>query len=138
MVDPRYPVVMIGGVPVVDAPQALHADSAESFRTLLLHAADRGHGTVVVNMAGTRFCDPAAMVVLAWAHGHAVAKGGQLLMVIPASAAVLRAFALAGIDRLIPNFTHLNEALDQAQAVVPRPLQRPVTSSADVGLPEAQ
>ena len=60
---------MIGGIPVVDAPQGIHADNAESFRQLLLHAAERGQGTVVVNMAGTRFCDAAGMVVLAWPTG---------------------------------------------------------------------
>jgi hypothetical protein len=61
------------------------------------------------------------VAVLAWVHGRAVAKGGDLLLVIPASGAVLRVFALAGIDRLIPSFADLNQALKQAHAVVPRP-----------------
>lgn len=55
-------------------------------------------------------------------------------MVVPASAAVLRVFALAGIDRLVPNFANLNEALEQAQAVVPRPLHRYPLPPPDAGL----
>ena len=55
-------------------------------------------------MAGTRICDPPGVAVLAWAHGYAVAKGSDLLLVTPPSTAVLGVFALAGIDRLIPGF----------------------------------
>ena len=33
--------------------------NAEAFRKILLHAADCEHATVVVNMAGTQFCDSA-------------------------------------------------------------------------------
>jgi anti-sigma B factor antagonist len=116
---------MIGGVPVVDAPPEIDAYSAECFRKILLQAFC-GHPTVVVNMTGTRFCDSAGMHVLVGAHMRAVAKGGELLLVIPASAFVLRVFALTAIDRLIPSFADLNEALEQAHAVVPRP---PATAS---------
>jgi anti-anti-sigma factor len=136
MADPRQPVVMIGGVPVVDAPHEIDADNAEGFDKLLLHAACCGHGTVVVNLAGTRFCDSSGVRVLARAHERAMAEGGELLMVIPASAFVLRVFALTGLDRLIPNFADLHEALEQGQAVIPRPLQRPATPSPDAGLPD--
>jgi anti-anti-sigma factor len=138
MADPRYPVVMIGGVPVVAAPQEIDAANAESFRKILLYAADHVHATVVVvNVTGTRFCDSAGAAVLAWTHGYAVARGGDLLLVAPASAAVLRVFALTGIDRLIPNFADLQEALEDAQAVVPRPLRRRATPSGELGSPDA-
>jgi anti-anti-sigma regulatory factor len=40
------------------------------------------------------------------------AEGGQLLLVIPAPA-VLRVFALTAMDRMIPNFTSLDQALAQ-------------------------
>jgi hypothetical protein len=58
-------------------------------------------------------------------------------VVIPASTFVLRVLALAGIDRLIPNFADLDEALEQARAVVPRPRQRPAMPSAEARLPDA-
>lgn len=129
--------MMIGGVPVVEAPPEIDAANADSFRKMLLDAADRGHGTVVVNMTGTRFCDSSGIGVLVGAHKRAVAKGGQLLLVIPATTFVLRMFAMAGIDQVIPNFADLHEALEKAQAVIPRPLQRPATPSPDAGLPDA-
>ena len=44
------------------------------------------------------------------------AEGGELLLVICA-AAVLRIFALTGIDRLIPNFPDLDQALAPTSVV---------------------
>ena len=135
MADPRYPVVVIGGVPVVDAPQELDGENAESFRKVLLHASGRAQA-VVVNMTSTQFCDSAGVSVVAWAHGHAEARGAELLLVIPADAAVVRVFALTGLDRLIPIFAGLNEALEQAHAVIPRPLRRRDEHSAEAGVPD--
>jgi anti-anti-sigma regulatory factor len=59
------------------------------------------------------------LVPLVSAHQRAVAKGGELLLVIPASAAVRRVFELAGIDFLIPSFADLNQAMQQAHAALP-------------------
>ena len=127
---------MIGGVPVVETPQEIDVSNAGSFRTMFSHAACGRHPAVVVNMTGTRFCDSSGVNALVWAHKQAVAEGGELLVVRPASAAALRVFAITGLDRLIPHFANLNEALEQAHAVVPRPLQRPATPSADAGIPD--
>jgi anti-sigma B factor antagonist len=123
MADPTYPFVMIGGVPVVTAPLEIDAANAGCFQEMLLRAASCRGARVVVNMTGTRFCDSAGVRVLVRAHERAMTHGGELLLVIPASA-VLRVFALTGIARVIRHFAGLNEALAQAQAVVPRPLQR--------------
>ena len=41
--------------------------------------------------------------------------GGELLLVLSASH-VLRVFAITGIDRMIPNFTSLDQALAQTSA----------------------
>ena len=49
------------------------------------------------------------------AHKRAQAEGGEVLLVIP-DAAVLRVFALTAMDRVIPNFASLPEALAQAHA----------------------
>jgi anti-anti-sigma regulatory factor len=46
-------------------------------------------------------------------HKHAEADGGELLLVA-AKAAVLRVFTITGVDRLIPNFTSLEDALAHA------------------------
>jgi anti-anti-sigma factor len=106
------------------------------FRKMLLHAACRGHATVVVNMAAAWFCDSSALCVLARAHERAVSAGAQLLLVIPADHAVLRVFALTGIDQLIPRFADLSEALEQAHAVVSRRLQRHDEPAAEATLPD--
>jgi STAS domain len=58
----------------------------------------------------TRFCDASGLHALLAAHKRAHAEGVELLLVIP-SAAVLRVLAVTGIDRVIPNFTSLDEAL---------------------------
>jgi anti-sigma B factor antagonist len=126
MADLRCPFVMIGGIPVVNAPLELDAASAGGFQKMLLQAASCRQATVVVNMTSTRFCDSAGVRVLVRAHARAVTKDGELLLVIPANA-VLRVFAITGITRVIRHFADLNEALAQAQAVVPRPLQRRAT-----------
>ena len=61
-------------------------------------------------MSGTQFCDSAGLSVLIRAHKRAQAEGGELLLVVPATS-VLRIFALTGIDRMIPNFSSLEDAL---------------------------
>jgi anti-anti-sigma factor len=108
-------------VPVVAAPEEIDASNANWLRAALLEAAARGHATFVVDMTRTRFCDSAGLGVLVRAHNRAQAEGGELRLVIPASAFVLRVFALTGIDRVIPNFPGLDEALEPAPAAAPRP-----------------
>ena len=49
------------------------------------------------------------------AHKRAQAEGGELLLAIAATP-VLRVLALTSIDRMIPNFTSLGEALAQTSA----------------------
>ena len=120
----RYPIEMVNGVPVVAAPGEIDISNADWLDAVLREAAARGHATFVVDMTGTQFCASAGLSVLVRAHKRALADGGELRLVIPASAAVLRVFALTGIDRLIPNFTDLQEALEPAPAAAPRPGRR--------------
>ena len=83
----RYPIEMVKGVPVVVAPQEIDAHNADCLRAVLLQAAARGHATFVVDMTGTQFCASAGLSVLVRAHKRALADGGELRLVIPASAA---------------------------------------------------
>ena len=121
MTGVRYPIEMVNGVPVVAAPAEIDVTNADWLRAVLLEAACRGHGTFVVDMTGTQFCASAGVGVLVRAHNWALAEGGELRLVIPASASVLRVFALIGIDQVIPNFTDLDEALEPVPAAAPRP-----------------
>jgi len=109
MPDGSFPVEIVKGMPVVAAPEEIDITNAEALRAALLQAAN-GHGTLVVDMTRTQFCDSSGLHALIAAHKRAEAEGREVLLVIPSST-VLRVFALTGMDRVIPNFTSLAEAL---------------------------
>jgi anti-anti-sigma factor len=116
MPEASFPVEMAGGVPVVAAPEEIDITNAAGLRAALLQAAVHGNGTLVVDMSQTQFCDSSGLNVLVRAHKQAQAEGREVLLVIT-GAAVLRIFAVTGIDHLIPNFPSLEEALAQAPTV---------------------
>jgi hypothetical protein len=66
----------------------------------------------MADMTRTQFCDSSGLHTLLAAHKRAQAEGGELLLAI-AAAPVLRVLAITSIDRMIPNFTTLDEALAQ-------------------------
>ena len=126
MPEASFPVEMVGGVPVVATPVEIDISNSAALRAALLEAAAHGNGTLVVDMSRTQFCDSAGLNVLVRAHKRAEAQGGEVLLVISRDA-VLRIFAVTGIDRLIPNFASLEEAMrflrrtgDFAAAALPR------------------
>ena len=116
MTTVRYPIEIVRHMPVVTAPAEIDVTNADWLQAVLLQAHYVGHATFVVDMTGTQFCASAGVAVLAQAHNRALAQGGELRLVIPASAMVLRIFALTGIDQVIPNFADLDEALQPAPA----------------------
>jgi anti-sigma B factor antagonist len=107
---------MVNGVPVVAAPAEIDISNADWLQAVLQEAAARGHARFVLDMTGTQFCASSGVGVLVQAHKRALAEGGELRLVNPASAAVLHVFAITGIDRVIPNFTGLDAALAPAPA----------------------
>ena len=117
MQDGRFPLEMIDGVPVVAAPEEIDITNAPELRSALLEAAaaTNGHGTVVADLSRTQFCDSSGLHTLLAAHKRATAAGGDVLLVISGNA-VLRVFTITGVDRIIPNFTSLEEALAQTSA----------------------
>ena len=115
MPEDRFPVAVVGGVPVLAAPEEIDITNAEALRSALFTAAAGGNGTLVVDMTQTRFCDSSGLHTLIAAHKRAEAAGREVLLVIP-STTVLRVFALTGMDRVIPTFTSRAEALAQAPA----------------------
>jgi anti-sigma B factor antagonist len=115
MHDGRFSFEMVNGVPVVAAPEEIDITNAAELRSALLEAAALGHRTVVADLSRTRFCDSSGLHTLLAAHKRATAEGGEMLLVIVGTA-VLRVFALTCVDRIIPNFTTLEEALAQTSA----------------------
>lgn len=115
MPDGSFPVEIVKGMPVVAAPEDIDITNAGALRAALLNAAANGHDRLVVDMTRTQFCDSSGLHTLIAAHKRAETEGREVLLVIP-STTVLRVFALTGMDRVIPNFTSLPEALAQTVA----------------------
>jgi anti-sigma B factor antagonist len=122
MREDSFPVELMRGVPVVSAPEEIDITNAAGLRAGLLEAAGLeaagleaglavgGHPAFVVDMTRTRFCDSAGIAALIEAHRRAQAAGGQMLLAV-SGAGVPRIFELTGVDRVIPSFTSLEEAL---------------------------
>jgi anti-sigma B factor antagonist len=108
-------VEVAGGVPVVKTPPEIDVTNSVGLQSALLDAACKGHKRFVVDMTGTRFCDASASHVLAAAHRRALDEGRQMLLAV-SNAVVLRVFGLTGIDRMIPSFASVDEALGHVAA----------------------
>lgn len=108
--DASFPVELITSLPVVTAPEDIDITNAAGLRTALVQAAALGRGTLVVDMSQTQFCDTAGIHALVSAHKRARAEGGQVLLVI-GGAAVHRIVSITGLDRVIPTFQSLEQAL---------------------------
>jgi anti-sigma B factor antagonist len=114
-----YPIEMVNSVPVVAVPAEIDISNADWLQAVLAEAAGRGRGRFVVDMTRTQFCASSGIGVLVQAHKRALAGGGELRLVLPASAAVRRVFEITGIDHVIPNFVGLDQALEPAPATAP-------------------
>ncbi len=111
MPESRFPAEMTGGVPIVTAPPDIDVITVDELRAVLLDAGRRGHATVVVDMTRTVFCDSAGLGLLVGAHRRARAKGGELRLVVAADGAVARVLTMTALDRVIPSFASLGQAL---------------------------
>jgi anti-sigma B factor antagonist len=109
--DPSFPDTLINGVPVVATPAEIDITTADQLCAALLHAAGDGHPVIVVDMTGTRFCDSAGLHTVTAAYKRVRADGSELRLVLPAGGSVPRVFALTGIDRFVPCFADLEEAV---------------------------
>jgi anti-sigma B factor antagonist len=110
MTEPRFPVSITRGMPVVTAPQEIDITNAGQLRAALLHAAAGPGPALVVDMTRTRFCDSAGLHALIGAHKRAQAEGRQVRLAVT-GAQVRRILTLTALDRLIPVYTSLEDAL---------------------------
>jgi anti-sigma B factor antagonist len=115
MRDVDFPVELVQGTPVVAAPVEIDITNADALRAALGQAAESGHGTLVVDMTRTTFCDSAAIHALVDAHKRSRTEGGQVLLAM-SGAAVPRIFEITGVDQVLPRFPSLAEALAHATA----------------------
>jgi anti-anti-sigma factor len=110
MSEPRFPVEMVDGVPIVAVPEEIDITNADELRAAVLQAASSGDGTFVVDMSCTRFCDSAGLHALVDAHKRAQGDGGRVLLAV-SGPAVLRIFQITGVDTVLPLFPGVTEAL---------------------------
>jgi anti-sigma B factor antagonist len=120
MTEPRFPVQIIRAVPVVIAPEEIDITNAGRLRAALLHAAARPGATLVVDMTRTRFCDSAGLHALIGAHKRAQSEGRQVKLAVT-GAQVRRILALTALDRLIPVYASLDQALADPPAATGHP-----------------
>jgi anti-sigma B factor antagonist len=110
-----FPVEVVEGVPVVTAPEEIDLANAAGLQAALVEAArselaEPGRALVVVDMSRTRFCDSAGLNALVAAARQARADGGEVRLVVVGEA-VARIVALTGVDRVIPVYAGLEDAL---------------------------
>jgi anti-sigma B factor antagonist len=121
MSDGMFAVKMVMGVPVLTVPDEIDASNAAALAAALVGAAEDGCQQLVVDMTRTRFCDSSGVHTLVAEHLLAVDQGRQLLLAVSAGGSVPRILAISGVDRVIPSFASVAEAVGHTAAGGPRP-----------------
>ena len=107
----RWPVRWAGKTVIVEFPAEVDVNNAGRIRALLMSlVTESGAQVVVVDMAGTTFCDSAGVTALATAHRKAAAQGAKV-KVVAVTAPVLRVFELTGLDQVLGVFGSMTAAL---------------------------
>jgi anti-sigma B factor antagonist len=117
--DAAFAVTVISGLPVVTTPKEIDISNGDALRAALLATAEAGHATVVVDMADTALCDTAGLSALVRWHQRLTAEGGELRLVMR-DPSLIRLFLITGIDRVIPVFAALEDALSELPAIAIR------------------
>lgn len=116
----EFSVEVMSGIPVVTAPSVIDIDNSRMLDGAIRSAAAQGCTTIVVDLTRTIICLSAGVHVLTRGHQQAAAEGGELRLVIR-TAALLRFFAVFGVDRMFAIFDTLADALDELPTIVTRP-----------------
>jgi anti-sigma B factor antagonist len=98
---------------VVTTPDEIDISNAALLREALLAAAATSPPVIVVDMAGTEYCDSTGLHVLVRALKQVDAYGGQLRLVV-GGAGLQRILTVTGIGRLFEVFDSLDQALEAA------------------------
>jgi anti-sigma B factor antagonist len=117
MAGQPFEVRIIGGVPVVSAPEEIDISNAGDFRAAFQSAA--GHSTVVADLSVTEYCDSSGLNVLVRALRRLQEQGGELRLVARTSA-VLRILNVTGVGKMLKVYASLEDALaDRAPTFAP-------------------
>jgi anti-anti-sigma factor len=93
-------VLWLGQVAVATLPVEIDLANADQVREDLLTVLNRGPARLIVDMAGTTFCDSAGVNALVRAYQRAEACGARMQLVVSVPA-VQRVLAITGVDYLI-------------------------------------
>jgi anti-sigma B factor antagonist len=104
------PVAWLRGAAVITLPVEIDISNADQVRDELLSLLNRGPAVLLVDMAGTTFCDSAGVNALVRAHKRATANGAELRLVV-AAPGVLRVLAITGVDHLMPVYPSVAASL---------------------------
>lgn len=96
---------------MVTLPEEVDVATAGDIRHQLLSVINQGPSTLVVDMTATTFCDSSCVNAVVRAYHRAVAAGTPMRLAT-ASTGVRRVFEITEIDRLIPVYGSVDEALD--------------------------
>jgi anti-sigma B factor antagonist len=111
--EQHAPVLWLGQMAVVSLPVEIDIANAGQVREDLLTVLNRGPVTLIVDMAGTTFCDSAGVNAIVRAYQQAAACGARMRLVVSAPT-VQRVLAITGVDRLIGTWPSVAAALTAA------------------------
>lgn len=118
MAGQPFEVRIVGGVPVVSAPEEIDISNAAEFRSALQSAAAR-HPMIVADLGSTEYCDSSGLNVLVRALRRAEEHEGELRLVARTSA-VLRILNVTGVGKILKVYANVEDALaDRAPTVAP-------------------
>jgi anti-sigma B factor antagonist len=98
---------------IVTLPDEIDITNAQSVGDELRAAFGQGVLAVIADMTRTQFCDSSGIRYLLLANDRAAEMNAEFRLVVQAPA-VLRAFRLLGIDRLLAVYPSLQAALSNA------------------------
>jgi anti-anti-sigma factor len=101
---------MAGPPVIMTLPQEIDLTNSAAAAAVVLGALDTP-GLVIVDMSGTTFCDTAGMRMLISFCERAEASRCTLRIVIAPKGSVARALAILGIDRMLPLYASLYDAM---------------------------
>jgi anti-sigma B factor antagonist len=111
----RWPVRWAGKTVIVEFPAEIDVNNAARIRALLMSLVEESAAqVVVVDMAGTTFCDSSGATALATAHLKAAARGAEV-KIVATTGPVLRIFELTGLDQVLAIFPTMAAALAAPQ-----------------------
>lgn len=99
---------------MIALPEEIDISNSDQVRDELLSLLNRGPAVMIVDMAGTTFCDSAGVNALVRAHKRASANGAEIRLVV-ASLGVQRVLEITGVDRLISVYPTVAESLGEAK-----------------------